>query len=91
MPVISSCSTPTISLAKARELNAVAMENRAAELKAMADRDRPDSSSDMSTPDLSVSKESEDSELHDKISSEALENFNGLNLADEGYSQKSAD
>ncbi|KAK9353705.1 hypothetical protein V1523DRAFT_410301 [Lipomyces doorenjongii] len=62
VPVISSCTTPTVSLTKARELNALAMEARAEELRMSLTGASSESSSTVSTPELSVSKESDNSE-----------------------------
>ncbi|KAK9359623.1 hypothetical protein V1504DRAFT_425353 [Lipomyces starkeyi] len=78
VPVISSCTTPTVSLAKARELNALAMEARAEELRMSLTGASSESSSTVSTPELSVSKESDNSEHVDSAFS--FENMKQLSL-----------
>ncbi|KAK9473074.1 uncharacterized protein V1510DRAFT_377399 [Dipodascopsis tothii] len=86
VPVISSCSTPTISLAKARELNALAMETRAAELRAAGERGPLDSPSELSTPDLSMSKESDGSENSDPATFDhAADRLRDLSLNAPGF------
>ncbi|KAK9326339.1 hypothetical protein V1517DRAFT_311488 [Lipomyces orientalis] len=78
VPVISSCTTPTVSLSKARELNALAMEARAEELRMSLAGASSDSVSSVSTPDLSVSKESDTSEQVDATFN--LDSLKGLSL-----------
>ncbi|KAK9246457.1 hypothetical protein V1506DRAFT_456967 [Lipomyces tetrasporus] len=78
VPVISSCTTPTVSLSKARELNALAMEARAEELRMNLAGASSDSVSSVSTPDLSVSKESDTSEQADATFN--LDSLKGLSL-----------
>ncbi|KAK9370230.1 hypothetical protein V1509DRAFT_331748 [Lipomyces kononenkoae] len=78
IPVISSCTTPTVSLAKARELNQLAMEARAEELRMGLTTGSSESGSTISTPDLSVSKESDNSEQVDPTLS--FDNMKELSL-----------
>ncbi|KAK9376840.1 uncharacterized protein V1513DRAFT_438289 [Lipomyces chichibuensis] len=78
VPVISSCTTPTVSLSKARELNALAMEARAEELRMSLTGASSESSSTVSTPELSVSKESDNSEHVDSAFN--FENMKQLSL-----------
>ncbi|KAK9387944.1 hypothetical protein V1515DRAFT_554022 [Lipomyces mesembrius] len=78
VPVISSCTTPTVSLTKARELNARAMEARAEELRMSLTGASSESSSTVSTPELSVSKESDNSEHVDSAFN--FENMKQLSL-----------
>ncbi|KAK9240923.1 hypothetical protein V1525DRAFT_394304, partial [Lipomyces kononenkoae] len=78
VPVITSCTTPTVSLAKARELNALAMEARAEELRMSLATGSSESGSTVSTPDLSVSKGSDNSEQVDPAFS--LDNVKELSL-----------
>ncbi|KAK9461421.1 uncharacterized protein V1516DRAFT_707586 [Lipomyces oligophaga] len=63
-PVISSYSTPTVSLAKARELNALAMEARAEELRMSL---TPHSSESHTTTSTQDGEEIGDSTLRDSI------------------------
>ncbi|KAK9457261.1 hypothetical protein V1511DRAFT_455458 [Dipodascopsis uninucleata] len=83
VPVISSCNTPTVSLARARELNQLAMEARAEELRLTSMQiEGNESVSTMSTPDLSVSKESDGSEQHDVLPDTINNGFKGLSISE---------
>ncbi|KAK9468551.1 hypothetical protein V1512DRAFT_235530 [Lipomyces arxii] len=83
IPVISSCTTPTVSLAKAREMNALAMQQRAEELGlSIGGLEGSESGSTVSTPDLSVSKGSDNSGEHTLEAEIDLDRLKELSLTD---------
>ncbi|KAK7205529.1 hypothetical protein BZA70DRAFT_161928 [Myxozyma melibiosi] len=83
VPVISSCTTPTVSLAKAREMSLLAMEARAEELRMELPSTRTSSespaSSNVSTPELSMSEPRSEGESNGNNSN--IEGFKDLAIA----------
>ncbi|KAK9478008.1 hypothetical protein V1514DRAFT_281750 [Lipomyces japonicus] len=84
VPVVSSCTTPTVSLARARELDALAREARAEELRMAGPRDGAESISTVSTPDLSISRDSENSEPQSESIHDNITGLRGLSLSEGG-------